>query len=254
MLKYNTYISNQKRTLVLLHGFCESSALFNGQVQVLKEYFNIITLDLSGFGKSPVHEKISIEGMADKVKIALDALKIETCVLIGHSMGGYVTLAFAKKYAHYLKGFGLLHSTAAADNLERKNKRRQTIQFIQNNGKEAYFKAFFPTLFLPKESNNTIIENMISEANHAKTAGIITAIRAMMNREKSFDLLETTTLPVFFAIGKHDALIAENDLLAQAATCQQAEICYLEESAHMGMLEEPEKLNKAISDFVIRIW
>ncbi len=254
MLHYYTYQSNKAQTLVLLHGFCENSAVFNLQVQELKQWFDIITFDLPGFGKSCVHEKITIECMADKVKIALDALKIKSCVMIGHSMGGYVTLAFAKKHAQYLKGFGLLHSTAAADSQERMTKRRQTIKFIQENGKDAYFKNFFPTLFNDPEKSALAISNLIEEANKGTTEGIIDAIRAMMNRERTFDLLEQTKIPVFFAVGKYDNLIAEHDMLAQAALCNEAEICYLQESAHMGMLEEPTKLNHAIKHFIARVW
>ncbi len=192
--------------------------------------------------------------MADEIKALLDHLKITQSVLLGHSMGGYVTLAFAKKYSHLLKGFGLIHSTAAKDSFDRLAKRKQLINFIQKNGAAPFFKTFFPDLFFDKILNKKAIETLIEKANATQTKGIIEGIKAMMMREETFDVLENTNLPVFFVIGKYDTIITDDDMLAQAALCKQSEICYLENAKHMGMIEESDKLNKAISDFIKRIF
>jgi pimeloyl-ACP methyl ester carboxylesterase len=253
MLNYQFFKSDKKETLVLLHGFCENISVFNHQITALQTSFNLLCIDLPGFGLSAVIKDITIPKMAEEVKLVIDYLEINNCVLLGHSMGGYVTLAFAKKYSQLLNGFGLLHSTAAKDNFERLGKRKQLINFIKKNGSETFFKTFFPDLFFDKELNKTQINELIENANATDSNGIIEAIKAMMMREETFDVLETTLLPVFFAIGKHDSIITENDMFGQAARCNQSEICYLENSNHLGMVEQPTILNDAIIKFVNRI-
>ena len=253
MLNYQYFKSDKKETLILLHGFCENISVFNHQIAALQTSYNLLCIDLPGFGLSTVIKDVTIPKMADEVKLVIDYLEINDCVLLGHSLGGYVTLAFAKKYSQLLKGFGLLHSTAAKDNFERLAKRKQLINFIKKNGSETFFKTFFPDLFFDKELNKKQIENLIEHANSTYLKGIIEAIKAMMMREETFDVLETTQLPVFFAIGKHDSIITENDMFSQAARCNQSEICYLENSNHLGMVEQPTILNDAIIKFVNRI-
>ena len=219
----------------------------------LQKYFNLLCIDLPGFGLSEVIKDVTISKMADEVKLVIEHLKIFNCVLLGHSMGGYVTLAFAKKYKELLKGFGLIHSTAAKDNFERLAKRKQLINFIKKNSPKTFFNTFFPELFFDKEMNKKQIKNLIENTNSTDSKGIIEAIEAMMMREEAFDVLETTHLPVFFVIGKHDTIITENDMFGQAALCNQSEICYLKNSNHLGMIEEPTILNDAIINFVNRI-
>jgi pimeloyl-ACP methyl ester carboxylesterase len=252
MLNYQYIHSNKKETLVLLHGFCENLKVFNYQVEALQTQFNILCIDLPGFGLSPIIKDVTIFKMAEEVKLVIDYLKIGDCVVLGHSMGGYVTLAFAKNYSHLLKGFGLIHSTAAKDSYERLAKRKQLINFIKKNGSLPFINTFFPDLFFDKELNKEQLETLIKNAIITEPKAIIEAIKAMMMREESFDVLENTNLPVFFAIGKHDAIILDDDMLSQAALCQEAEICYLENSNHMGIIEEQKKLNKAIQRFVSR--
>lgn len=244
---------NSKDTIVLVHGFCENHTCFRSIVPSLSKHFKVICPDLPGFGKSDCMDNTSMEMMADSLKELLDHIGIGKCVLLGHSMGGYVTLAFANKYPTYLSAFGLLHSTALADNAERVEKRKQVIQFIEKNGKDAYIDNFIPTLFKDKDHHKEAIDTLIKEAKSGPQQGIIEAVKGMMIRPNQEALLMDSDLPVFFGVGKYDALIPETDMLKQASSCKQAEICYLEESAHCGMLEEPEKLSNAIIKFCERV-
>lgn len=253
MLNYQYYKSDKKETLVLLHGFCENISIFNHQIASLQKSFNLLCIDLPGFGLSALIKDVTISKMADEVKLVIEHLQICKCVLLGHSMGGYVTLAFVKKYSQLLDGFGLIHSTAAKDNFERLAKRKQLINFIKKNGHKTFIETFYPDLFFDKKLNKKQIENLIESANSFDSKGIIEAIKAMMMREEAFDVLQTTNLPVFFVIGKYDSIITENDMYIQAALCKQSEICYLENSNHLGMIEEPTILNEAIINFVNRI-
>src|ERR1043166_2890153 len=93
--------------LVLLHGFCENHACFTNQARFLQDHFQVITLDLPGFGESSPLPHWSMESMAEELNRFLDELHVESCILFGHSMGGYITLAFAEQFPGRLKGFGL---------------------------------------------------------------------------------------------------------------------------------------------------
>ncbi|MES2558675.1 MAG: alpha/beta hydrolase [Bacteroidota bacterium] len=246
MLHYTT--NGVGKTIVLIHGFCENSTCFNEQVFLLKARYNVITIDLPGHGKSPVMTSFSMTDVADEVKKILDVEAVSSCILIGHSMGGYVTLAFAKKYPALLNGFGLLHSTANADNDDRKKKREQAIRLINLNGPEIYLHNFIPPLFAEGFSPAVIAERQTS--NETITAEALTAcLTAMKNREDNNALLAETNLPVAFIIGKNDALIPAEDMLRQSATAKTTMVTILNEAAHMGMLEEPEKVAEAIQTF-----
>src|SRR5258708_17986310 len=140
------------KPVILLHGFAEDGNIWNYQFKKLKENFFVIVPDLPGSDLSETLEgKILIEDYADVIKAIADReLLNETqnqFTLIGHSMGGYITLAFAEKYPDLLNGFGLFHSTAYADDDAKKEIRRKGIEFIKNNGVDLFIKNTVANLF-----------------------------------------------------------------------------------------------------------
>lgn len=251
MLAYQltTHPQNSNRYLVLIHGYCLNKQCFSVQADDLKKYTNVLTVDLPGFGQTPPVSNITIEGMADEIYRLTAHMSIDKFVLMGHSMGGYVTLAFAKKYPQCLNGLGLINSTVAADTDERKDKRKQVIEFVNKYGIEPYLKTFIPELFWAN-SPATLKQQYLQLALTSTKEGVINSALAMMQREPSFELLQKTNLPVFFGIGRHDALINEKDLFHQASMVQKAKICYMQNSAHMGFAEEPERFNEAVKEFL----
>lgn len=247
MLHYTCYGIGD--TIILLHGFCENSTCFNRQVFLLKDKYKVITIDLPGHGLSPIQQAFSIADIAQEVKRILDKENISSCVMIGHSMGGYVTLAFAKLYPKILTGIGLLHSTANADNDERKTKRNQAIELIPKTGAKTYLNAFIPPLFV-ENIDKTIIEERLKSNLNISEQTLINCLKALRDRESSIEWITRTTLPIAFFIGKHDALIPANDMLSQAASAKVAKVIYLENSAHMGMHAQPDDVAEGIDDFV----
>ncbi|MFA6262428.1 MAG: alpha/beta hydrolase [Bacteroidia bacterium] len=235
--------------LVLLHGFCENSTCFNEQVFLLKDFFSVTVIDLPGVGKSPYMENLSIEKMADAVHHTLQENGIQEMVMIGHSMGGYVTLSYAKKYEETLKGFGLLHSTANPDNEERKLKREQAMAVISEKGHEHYVRQFIPPLFAPGYANKAKLDFMVEEGLKTSRNAVLGQILSMKQRPSSREFIQETNLPVFFMAGKMDAIIPEKDMIEQAAMVKQGYINVLENSAHMGMIEEPDACATAIREF-----
>src|SRR5688572_7259971 len=134
--------------VLLVHGFGEDSTVWRKQKEAIPG-FQLILPDLPGSGSSEMINDMSMEGLAESLLAILDQEKIEQCILIGHSMGGYVALAFAEKYANRLKGLGLFHSTAYADSEAKIETRRKGIQFIQEHGALAFLRTSTPNLFSP---------------------------------------------------------------------------------------------------------
>ena len=248
MLAYQVF-GTGPQTIVLLHGFCENSTCFNEQVFLLKDRFKVVCIDLPGFGYSANTEANTLEEMADAAYEIIAELQPTKPVLFGHSMGGYVALALAKKYESALSGLGLIHSTALPDSEERKQKRNQAIAFIKTNGTKAYVTPFIPPLFHAQYTNQKRVDELTKEAVHILPEALIRVLEAMRSRPDSTQWLSQTHLPVCFIAGAHDAIIPLADMASQAALCQQASFYLLQNSAHMGMIEEAEKCSKSIADF-----
>lgn len=249
MLHYHTEDSGDIN-LVLLHGYCENNTCFHKQVLFFKDHCKVITIDLPGFGKSEPIKGISIDGMAQEVKKVLDGLNLRNCVLMGHSMGGYVALAFVGLYPNFVSGLGLIHSTAVADTEERKLKRNQVIEFITKHGKEPFLETFIPALFKePATKEHT--QTAVRESLVSSTEGIIEAAKAMRDRPDRTQVLKNIDVPVFFGVGKYDTLIPEQAMFEQAASCKVAHIAYLSNSAHMGMVEEADVLNDKMLGYLM---
>jgi pimeloyl-ACP methyl ester carboxylesterase len=246
-------IGTGPQTIVLLHGFCENSTCFNEQVLFLKEHYRVVCIDLPGFGNAGAVKAKSMEDMADYVYEAMVSIKLIKPVLFGHSMGGYVALALAKKYADTLSGVGLIHSTASADTEERIQKRKQAMAFIKGNGTEAYVKSFIPPLFHLQYVNHNRVEELINEAKKIPPDALISALEAMCSRPDSIAWLKETQLPVCFIAGSSDELIQASQLAEQATLCKRSAFYLLKSSAHMGMIEEAEQCSQYIADFCTTI-
>jgi pimeloyl-ACP methyl ester carboxylesterase len=171
--------------------------------------------------------------------------------VIGHSMGGYITLALAEKYPNHINAFGLFHSTAFADSEEKKSIRKKGIEFINTHGAFEFLKTTTPNLFSP-DSKSLIpdsIDAFIDSLNNFKPEALVTYYKAMMQRPDRTELLRKSTVPVLFIIGEHDAAIPLNDSLKQCHLPEKVYIHMLKQSGHMGMLEEPAIANCILEKF-----
>ncbi|HEY9178769.1 MAG TPA: alpha/beta hydrolase [Flavipsychrobacter sp.] len=118
-LSYNMY--GKGDVIVLLHGFPLDSSLWDKIVPTLAEDYLVIVPDLPGSGKSTFEgNELSIDEMAESVRLILVKEQVNKVVLAGHSMGGYVALAFADLYPDAVKGLALVHSSARSDTEEKK--------------------------------------------------------------------------------------------------------------------------------------
>jgi pimeloyl-ACP methyl ester carboxylesterase len=250
-------VSGKGIPVVLIHGFAEDSDVWKYQQETLSAYCQLIIPDLPGSGKSDMIDDMSIEGLADAVKEILDQEFLKNApssqlIMIGHSMGGYVTLAFAGKYPDMLLAVGLFHSTAFADTEEKKATRRRGITFIQTHGSYEFIKQSTPNLFTEnyRIKNNIIVEEMIARYSSFDPLALAAYYEAMILRPDRTAVLQFINKPVLFIIGKNDKAIPFEDSMKQCHIPLTASIQILENSAHMGMWEEKEKSTQTLLSFL----
>jgi pimeloyl-ACP methyl ester carboxylesterase len=210
--------------LILIHGYTESANIWNGYIESLSEKFRLILVDLPGHGNSSMLDSIhTMELMADSVKAVLDYLNIDKTIMIGHSMGGYVTLAFARKYSRMLKGLGLFHSTSLADSDETKKAREKAIEAISNNH-AGFLLNFIPSLFAPetKDLYQNEISKLIDEASLINPESLIAAQKGMKERSSTLDVLINASFPVMFIAGQKDSRIPFENVWVQMALTETA--------------------------------
>lgn len=247
------------KTVVLVHGFGEDSNIWDYQVEFLKAHFHIILPDIPGSGRSEIVPNANIETYAEIMKAILDnegttskLQETESVTMIGHSMGGYITLAFAKKYPEQLNSFGLFHSTAFADTEEKKQVRAKAIDFINEKGSNVFLKTSTPALFTKAfaEKYPERINKLIEKGEKFTAEALVQYYKAMISRPDRTDVLKTFSSPILFIIGQHDMAIPLESSLQQCYLPAQSHVNLLEKSAHMGMWEETEKCNQILRQFL----
>jgi pimeloyl-ACP methyl ester carboxylesterase len=239
------------RAIVLLHGFPESREIWKEFSQRLSKRFRVIAIDLPGFGKTPclgyVH---SMDLMAEVVKAVMDHIGLRRYVLVGHSMGGYVAMSFARMYPDHLSGLCLFHSNAAPDSEEKKQDRDRAIEAVKAD-KKAFVFALVEKLFA--EENLPLLKNEVGRlkeiAASTSPQSIIAALKGMRDRSDTTAVLSAASFPVLFIIGKKDKVMPWQDLLRQSKLAEKGRSVILENAAHMGFWESPETTTAAIKRF-----
>lgn len=200
--------------IVLLHGFLESSSIWDSFTEKLSEKRQVITIDLPGHGKSGnISDTHSMELMADAVFTILQELRVKEVTLIGHSMGGYVSLAFCKKFPIMTKGLVLLNSTPEADNEERRINRDRAIKIVRKN-KDSYVSMAISNLLSVKNRKLFIeeLEKFKKEASSISAEGIIAALKGMKIRTEEIATLTHYKGPKYILAGDSDPVLNFSDI------------------------------------------
>lgn len=245
-----SYIDHgEGKPIILLHGFCGSSAYWAEVLPVLAENYRVIAPDLPGHGDSKTTlENYSIADIADILKEFLDKLNIDQVAMFGHSLGGYITLAFAEKYNGSLDGFSLVHSTAYPDSEEAKKGRTANMEKVNGEGIKTLIDGLVPKLFSPENLNEEYVETAKQIGYRTPSDGAIHTLRAMRDRPDSTSVLESTTLPVLLIAGEQDQIIPPEKTFSVSK--ENIKQTIIKNSGHMGMYEQPSELIVAIKDFM----
>ena len=239
------------RTIVLLHGFLESLEVFDKLSDKLSKTFRVISIDLPGHGQTPsIGYMHSMELMAECSKSVLDFLDLKRYVVVGHSMGGYVALAFAELFPKNVSGLCLFHSTAMPDS-EEKKKDRDRIAAVVMKDHTQFVSDLIPKLFA--KENIPMLKNEVAKAKtialNTSKEGIVAALKGMKERPSRELVLKNSFYPVLFIIGKQDVILAWENLLLLTSLPKKSFQTVLEHAGHMGFYEAPDETFKALKKF-----
>lgn len=253
-IKYKIRFSDQGdgAVLVILHGYLESIETFDAIACELSKSARVICIDLPGHGKSDLKQgQVTIEDMADAVNTVIQHLNIEMFHLMGHSMGGYIALAFADRHPDNLASFSFLHSTANPDTEEKRGNRKREIDFIKRGKIELICSTAVPNTFSKnnQETFSNEIDALIEIASNTRDEGIIAALNAMMNRPDRNEMLKALQVPKYSFIGKEDNFIPFEKGIEWAQDNGMKTFVF-EHSGHMSFIEEKEQCIEAVLEIL----
>ncbi len=240
------------RTVVLLHGFLGSKEIWETMSATLSKHFRVIAIDLPGHGQTGCYGYIhSMELMARCVKKVMDSLRLKRYVIIGHSMGGYVALAFGELFNDNLRGICLFHSTAYADSEQKKKDRSRAIKLVKTDAR-LYTRDTIKNLFATRNLPHLKKEIQFARKIATKTSrrGIVAALEGMKDRPNRDIILNFARYPIMMIIGRYDNILPMQSLLNQSELIRNRHILLLENEGHMGFLEAPELCTKHLKRFL----
>lgn len=243
--------------IVLIHGYLESSEVWNGFREKLASEFRIISVDLPGHGLSDVYgETHTMEFMAEAIKDLLDKLHIRKAFLVGHSLGGYVALAFLELFPDYLMGYSLFHSQPFADSAEALEKRKREIAVVGAGKKDLMYPDNVIRMFAVSNLENFSgsLQKSKEIASKIPGEGIIAVLNGMMGRPSRISLMEEGRVPCLWILGAMDNYIPCDLIRQKVILPSNAKVIILNNSGHMGFVEEEDKSVKVITEFVKSIY
>ena len=243
--------------IVLLHGYLETLDVWEAFALSLAKSYRVISLDLPGQGLSGWNGGVhTMEFMADTVKGVLDKLAVSRCLVVGHSMGGYVALAFAKKYKDVASGLCLFHSTPNPDTEEKKANRDREIELIREDRLGLIAAQAIPNIFAPanlKQFDDTI-EEIKASVEFVDKEGVIACLQGMKEREDMNEFLLTYSKPLLLVLGKHDNFISWDAAEKFIDKFKNADVLVLENSGHAGFIEEQNSSEQGLLAFAAKVF
>lgn len=243
-----------EKCVVLLHGYLESMYVWDDFAPLLTPSVRVITVDIPGHGISEVKGEVhTMEMVADVLHQMLKSLEIERVTMVGHSMGGYVALAFCARYPEQLDGLVLLSSTPNPDTEAKRENRRREIALVRAGKKDALARVAPETGFAVQNRARlkSYIKDLVECVHVTEDEGIVALLGGMIARVDQNEMLRTSPVKQLFILGKHDAYIPVEAAEEFIALNPQARVAWLEQSGHMGFIEEPEACAEALLGFVL---
>lgn len=244
-----------EKCVVLLHGYLESMYVWDDFTPLLTPSVRVITVDIPGHGISEVKGEIhTMEMVADVLHEMLKTLEIEKVTMVGHSMGGYVSLAFCARYPEQLEGLVLLSSSPFPDTELKRENRRREIALVRAGKKDALARVAPEAGFAPQNRLRlkSYIDDLVECVHITEDDGIVALLGGMIERVDQNEMLRKCGVPQLFIMGKHDGYIPVEAAETIIANNPQAQVVWLENSGHMGFIEEPEACAEALLNFVLK--
>ncbi len=241
--------------VVLLHGFPFNSSIWHEQIRSLTGLYRVITPDLRGFGKSIAPAGVyEMDVLAADILALLDSLGIQQCVLMGHSMGGYVALAAYKMFPDRIQALGLIASQAGADSEEARQNRLNTVENVLkagDKGARVVVDSMLPKMFAKDSTPEPeIVEEVTKIMLGTDVSGIVGALKGMAARPDSTPILPDMKIPVLLLSGDKDQLIPATKSETMASVIPNPTHIVVEDAGHLLMMEQPGATTEALKTFL----
>ncbi len=237
--------------LILIHGFCETGEIWDPFIDLLATDFQIITIDLPGFGKSSSNRPESLETIAARLNNWVTERGFIKPVVIGHSLGGYVALAMLAGQPNMFSGLGLFHSTALPDTEIKRLNRIRAMDFVKANGVTPFVNSFIPSLFFNKD--RSLIDFAVKIAKDTSELTFLNYTAAMRDRPDRTAVVEKAKIPVLIIAGQEDTLVPLESLEEQAKLNKLITFKVMFGVGHMGMLEAGKASANVVNTFMNKI-
>lgn len=248
--------SGKGKAIILLHGYLESSEVWNGFAEKLASEFRVISIDLPGAGLSDVFGEVhSMEFMAQVVKELVESLGLKKVFLTGHSLGGYVTLAFLQNFPGNLSGYCLFHSQPFPDTPAALDKRRREIEIVKVGKKNLMYHDNVVKMFATSnlDSFSGALQRSKDIASRIPGEGIIAVLNGMMIRPSRLSVMEEGRVPCLWILGSMDNYIPCEFIQTMVNLPANARVVVFKNSGHMGFIEEENLAVTIVREFVLRL-
>jgi pimeloyl-ACP methyl ester carboxylesterase len=238
---------------MFIHAFPLNQSIWDDQVAALKQRYRTITLDLRGFGRSGAPAgPYSMEQMAADVRALMTKLGLDDAVIVGLSMGGYISLAFYRGYPEQVRALVLADTRASADNEEGRERRMRSAERAEREGVKAIADEMLPMLLAPRtiEKNAALVSRVRAMIESNSPNGVASAQRAMADREDSTRLIERMNIPVLVIVGSEDSLTKVEESKAMRDKIPGSRLSVIEGAGHLSNVERPAQFNRALVDFL----
>jgi pimeloyl-ACP methyl ester carboxylesterase len=241
------------KTVILIHGYLESSEIWKDFAQRLSQNFRVISVDLPGHGNSTLFSEChTMEFLATAVKGLIDALDIRKVFLAGHSLGGYVTLAFLEHYPENLYGYSLFHSHPFSDTPEVIKKREREISMVRSGRKFLIYPENISLMFSSKNLSRfpEALQQAKDIASRLSDEGIIAVLNGMMIRPSRLAVMEAGRVPCLWILGRNDNYISCDQIQSRVNLPGNAQVHVLENAGHLGFIEDEDNAAGIMVDFI----
>jgi 3-oxoadipate enol-lactonase len=239
-------------SLVMAHGFPLDSRMWNAQAAELSDHYRVVCPDLRGFGQSQSQSPFTIASLADDLHKLLTAIGAVPAVLAGLSMGGYVALAYARKYASDLRGLILVDTKADADTAEGKANRDKMVALVRESGSKAIAEAMLPRLVAPEvpRTRPQLAKELRAMMESCPPKTIEHALLAMRDRPDQTAWLGSINIPTLIIVGDADAITPPVVAQSMHDKIPPSQLAIIRGSGHMTPMEQPVQVNQAIRQFM----
>lgn len=242
------------KPVILLHAFPLNRKMWQPQIETFVEAgCRVITPDFRGFGENDNFADINtMEDLASDVAELLENLEIEKAIIGGLSMGGYVLFNFYSRFPQKFAGIILADTNCGADTDEKRTARFDLIEKIETDGAQALIENMLPNLIsdFTRQNHPALFEKLEAEFSEVNPQAAIAALRGMAQRADHCGLLESISVPTLLIFGEHDKVTNLETAEKMRGKIQNSELVKIENSGHYSNLEQPEKFNRALREFI----